>query len=139
MANQYQMDVNAQIRDRLTSFLEVSSGVSSSPCPQYSSRTVRKFNFSEPYYVYSSLSTISNSFFGVNRNSIDSMISAGIDFGLLFISYANGKFYFYDKQQALNLLSKVSTDSTYGNYKIVLEDLSNPIDAPSLAQRFATL
>lgn len=71
-------------------------------------------------------------FWGVTRNVVDALIKNKEDFALMLMDTKNNQVYVKDKNSALKLLSRVSVEKVYKNYKITENDVSNPISYTSL-------
>lgn len=86
------------------------------------------------YMFYIAESNIENCFFNTTRSVIDKLIANNQDFALIFMDVLKERLYVYDKCRTLKLLSTVSCERKYGNYKIVESDLENPIDYISFCE-----
>ncbi|MBN1062369.1 hypothetical protein DVV95_11145 [Clostridium botulinum] len=115
------------------------AGISNRVSHDYGCGTVIELDLQPKYMFYVAQSNISPCFFNATKNVIDALVSDNKDFALVLMDTQNNQLYIYDVKQALNLLSHVSYEKTYNNYRINKKDLFNPIDYETFYEFLTTL
>lgn len=118
--------------------LKIQNGISQI----YGRGGVIELNLQPKYKLIVAESNISpkySCFWGVTKNVVDNLSKDKEDFALVLMDTRNNQVYVYDKKEAKKLLSRVSFEKVYGNYRITENDVENPISYNTFYEFLETL
>lgn len=105
----------------------------------YGRGSVIELDVEPKYSLYVAESNISPCFFNVTKNVINKIVDDDKDFCLILMDNRGNKLYAYDQKCTMQLLSKVSYEKVYGNYRVTEKDLYNPITYENFYEFLTTL
>lgn len=115
------------------------AGIQNEVSQDYGRGSVIELDLQPKYKFYVALSNISPCFWNVTKNVIEDLVNNKEDFALVLMDSQNNQVYVYDSKNALNLLSQVSYEKAYGNYRITDYDVTNPIKDNDFYEFLTTL